>query len=79
METVLRIIQPWAKACTLIATMSISCAVFGADVGVDNISIAVGQSAALTGPAAELTTRAWALAGPKMPEPMVRMMSPVGG
>ncbi len=30
-------------------------------------------------PVTELTTRAWALAGPKMPEPMARMMSPVGG
>lgn len=28
---------------------------------------------------AELTTREWALAGPKMPEPMARMLSPVGG
>ncbi len=50
----MRIIQHWAKACALIATMSVSCAVSGADVGVDNNSIVVGQSAAMTGPAAEL-------------------------
>jgi catechol 2,3-dioxygenase-like lactoylglutathione lyase family enzyme len=29
-------------------------------------------------PAAELTTRAWAMAGPAMPDPMSRMMSPPG-
>jgi catechol-2,3-dioxygenase len=27
-------------------------------------------------PSSELTTRAWALAGPKLPDPMARMMSP---
>ncbi len=34
--------------------MSISCAISGAEIGVDNNNIVVGQSAALTGPAAEL-------------------------
>jgi catechol 2,3-dioxygenase-like lactoylglutathione lyase family enzyme len=35
------------------------------------------QQALLAGtPVSELTTRAWALAGPAMPDPMTRMMSP---
>ena len=53
-ETMLRLIQRWSTACALIAALSMSCPLSGAEIGVDNSSIVVGQSCALTGPAAEL-------------------------
>ena len=50
----LRLSQRWSTACSLIAALSMSCPLSGAEIGVDNSSIVVGQSCALSGPAAEL-------------------------